>query len=263
MGVKYKVNEYFFDDWSPEMAYVLGLIFSDGSLENSPDIRGKYVRFSSTDKSLVELMQKLLDSVHPIVTYKRSARHKRGYMIRIGSHRLYDGLVKLGVTPRKSLTMSFPGGATDYLTDFVRGYFDGDGCAHVEYKDGSPLRLTAIFTSGSLGFLETIANLLAAKGMTQKRVYKHGSTTGAYQLRYSTRDSVRLFQFMYASSVRPDLCLMRKWVIFDRFLSQRGLSPAVLGMELTRSGPMVKRKHGDLQNRYSAGSIPARASRAK
>ena len=43
MGLKYPVNEKFFDAWSSEMAYVLGFIFADGSLEDSPNIRGKYI----------------------------------------------------------------------------------------------------------------------------------------------------------------------------------------------------------------------------
>ena len=242
------------------MAYVLGLMFSDGSVEDSPEIRGKYLRFSSTDKELVELVKGALGSAHTIVTYRRSERHKRGYFIRIGSHRLCDRLGELGVTPHKSLTMVFPVLGEGYLADFVRGYFDGDGCAHVEYKDGKPTRLLAIFTSGSAEFLRALALRLSETGMTHKKVYKHGSTASAYQLRYSTRDSLRLFQFMYEGRSKPDLCLERKWVIFDRFLRERGFSPAVLARELTRSGPMVKRKHGDLQNRYCAGSIPARAS---
>ncbi len=44
---------------------------------------------------------------------------------------MVDSLAKIGVLPRKSLTVGFP--SRDVITDdlfwpFVRGYFDGDGC---------------------------------------------------------------------------------------------------------------------------------------
>lgn len=33
MGLKYSVNEKFFDAWNKGMAYTLGYVFADGSLE--------------------------------------------------------------------------------------------------------------------------------------------------------------------------------------------------------------------------------------
>lgn len=57
MGVKYDSNERFFDRWNPEMAYVLGFMFADGSLEDASYLRGKYVRVSSTDKDRVVAMR--------------------------------------------------------------------------------------------------------------------------------------------------------------------------------------------------------------
>jgi hypothetical protein len=46
-------------------------------------------------------------------------------------------LIKLGCTPEKSLTLEFPNNTTlpdEYLRDFIRGYFDGDG--GVSYTEG-------------------------------------------------------------------------------------------------------------------------------
>lgn len=37
MGVKHKVNESFFDCWHPGMAYVLGFLYADGSLEGEKE----------------------------------------------------------------------------------------------------------------------------------------------------------------------------------------------------------------------------------
>ena len=49
MGIKYRVNENFFEKWSPLMAYVLGYIYADGNLDDSPYMRGKYIKITSTD----------------------------------------------------------------------------------------------------------------------------------------------------------------------------------------------------------------------
>lgn len=68
MGVKFAVNEKFFHMWSHRMAYVLGFIYADGSLEDAPYIRGKYLRISSTDLDRVECIRNAMASAHTIVT---------------------------------------------------------------------------------------------------------------------------------------------------------------------------------------------------
>ncbi len=53
MGIKYQINRYFFKVLSPEMAYVLGFITADGSLEDASYLRGKYLRICSSDKEIL------------------------------------------------------------------------------------------------------------------------------------------------------------------------------------------------------------------
>lgn len=68
MEITYDINEKFFEAWSPKMAYTLGYIYADGSLENSTYIRGKYLRFTSIYFSLVKMVMELIESKHMIVT---------------------------------------------------------------------------------------------------------------------------------------------------------------------------------------------------
>src|SRR4030067_800895 len=50
-----KVNECFFKTWSPQMAYVLGLIYADGAVEDvRQSSRTCYLQLSSIDKELLE-----------------------------------------------------------------------------------------------------------------------------------------------------------------------------------------------------------------
>lgn len=71
MGIRYAINERFFDEWSVEMAYVLGYLYADGSLESAPYIRGKYIRVTSTDEDRIVAIRRLLSSKHRIAVEKK------------------------------------------------------------------------------------------------------------------------------------------------------------------------------------------------
>ena len=76
------------------MAYVLGYIYADGSLDDSPYMRGKYIQITSTDEDSIERIKKWLSSEHNVNT-KRSSfiGGKICFMLRIGSHKIYDDLL--------------------------------------------------------------------------------------------------------------------------------------------------------------------------
>jgi intein/homing endonuclease len=242
MGLKYSVNEQFFETWGKEMAYVLGYLYADGSMENSFYIRGKYVRVTSTDRDRIESIHALLESGHAIAIEKAWGNRKQRYCLRIGNKKLYESLIKRGVTPRKSFTMIFPIVPDQYLGDFTRGYFDGDGCARIDTVRGHPKRLLAIFTSGSRSFLEGLhERLQKAINVTGNGLYKHGSAVGTYQLRYSTRDALKLFLLMYSPALGSKLHLSRKYDIFMRYLRLRDISREDIPLVLKQKGPMVKR----------------------
>ncbi len=246
MGIRYHVNEDFFRTWNDEMAYALGFIYADGSLEDSTSIRGKYLRITNTEIDRLELIRTLLQSEHIIVKDVRDERdgdYKICYLLRIGNAGLYESLCEFGLTPNKSLTMKLPAVPREYFGSFLLGYFDGDGCVHLDKSpEGSVKRLLIIFTSGSKDFLNSIHNhLTQAIGIKGRGLYKHGSALDIYQLRYSTRDSLRVYLYMYHSSEMVDLCLRRKYAIFMEYLWERNLNNQNIPLVLEQNGPMVKR----------------------
>lgn len=58
--------------------------------------------------------------------------------IQISSKTLTADLLKLGCTPRKSLTLKFPNDgifkSNDLIRHFIRGYFDGDGSVFISME---------------------------------------------------------------------------------------------------------------------------------
>ncbi|MCX6717839.1 MAG: hypothetical protein NTU76_04165 [Candidatus Taylorbacteria bacterium] len=231
---KYYVNEKFFDKWNPKMAYVLGYLYADGSMEDAFYIRGKYIKVTSIDKDRIVIIKKLLNSKHKIVkippdNYKRKIR----FLLRIGSHKLYKRLVELGLYPNKSLTIKFPRIPSSVLNHFIRGYFDGDGCVYLERKIGISgelitKRLLSVFTSGSKLFLSGLSMKLIKKiEENDIKIYK---SHRSYQLRYSTRSSMNLFKFMY-NNVQKGLYMQRK---FDKFKEYFSLQPQRINSKIKK-----------------------------
>lgn len=223
MGIKYSVDEKFFEKWSAEMAYVLGYLYADGSMEDAPYLRGKYIRVSSIDKSSIIMIRELLKSKHTIVVRRQEGPRHAQYLLRIGSHKIYNDLIKLGLYPNKSLTIKLPYIPSNYFAHFLRGYFDGDGCVFLETGIGAKgsaivKRLSVIFTSGSRVFLEQL-DLKLRDVLLNKEHFIHTSQR-AYQLRFRTRESVQIFSFLYRNL--PNMSyLRRKLNIFIKYFILR------------------------------------------
>ena len=220
MGIKYQINEDFFKKWSKKSAYILGFLFADGNLENAPYIRGRYIRFTNTDFSIIKQIKEALNSSHTIVVTPASGNRKEKYLLRIGSHKLYRDLELLGLHPRKSHNMEFPKVPGQYLADFIRGYFDGDGTIAFENIKNRPnSRLKAIFTSGSKNFLLSLADIL--KVYTDGYLAKVYKSRRSYQLVYRSKRAINILNFIYSTAdKKPSLCLDRKYDRYKELISK-------------------------------------------
>ena len=205
------LDQSFFSKWTPAMAYVLGYFAADGSMiENKRG--GHFIEFTSTDAVLIENLQAVTGSNHRVAVRVRGGNSKIAYRLQIGSNKWFRDLEKLGFTPSKSTTLRFPKMPTSFLGDFIRGYFDGDGCvysAYLKYADRNQKRWTVqtLFTSGSLGFLRSLHNILKSHGVRGGSIK---SKLRGYELVFSHQDSLALYQLMYHTGPVSDLYLPRK-----------------------------------------------------
>jgi hypothetical protein len=222
MGKKYAVNSDFFSVWSKEMSYVLGFFYADGGMERSVTNRAWYARFSSTDRDLLEQIADTMNAEHPLIVRDLPLPNKTGYILRIGDKKLYSTLERIGLYPNKSLTIKMPAIPREFLADFIRGYFDGDGCVSIERQskiiDGTRRikRLHTSFTSGSAVFLEQLSGFLNEEIKVFSKIYR---SDRSFQLRYSTVSSIRIFKYLYNGTTR--LYLRRKFNKFTTFFSER------------------------------------------
>lgn len=177
------------------MAYVLGFWFADGYMRKEKSYR---ILFFSNDLHIIRSIRDVLQSNHPI----RKRKDDQCWDISICSKRLYEQLQKRGGFRRKSKTLTFPNVPGQYIRDFIRGYFDGDGSVffvrYTRTKDRRRTReLRTNFTSGSRKFLEELMGILHAKlGLSTKQIgaYNNGSSL---KLGYGMKDSDTLLHYLY------------------------------------------------------------------
>jgi LAGLIDADG-like domain len=114
----------FFRVWSPEMAYVLGLWWSDGNMRVKKNTGAYEVSIASNDRELLESIGNVVGEKYHL---KKVAIHTNTYVMAFCSRQMYEDLAVLGGSPRKSLVIGFPLVPRTYLPHFVRGIVDGDG----------------------------------------------------------------------------------------------------------------------------------------
>jgi len=158
------VREDFFEDWLPNMAYVLGFICADGSIQLNDGNRKHRLHVASTDFQVVEDIRKALDVENNLKQMKRSGRwnsprYKPLYYFSVGSNRMVEGLVSLGLSPRKSYDLKPIDVPDEYFWDFLRGYTDGDGSIKVSER-GNCRKLVVSWGSGSWMFIEDLRQKL-------------------------------------------------------------------------------------------------------
>ncbi len=222
MPIKKNINNDFFKNWTPEMAYVLGFFFADGSYDVNKN-GGEYFSFQIVDRDLLEKIKKVMDSDHKISVRKRiKLSESTQYRVQVGSKKMCADLRRVGVTNRKAYTAKFPHVPTGYVEHFIRGYFDGDGnvwsgLIH-PHRTKQTMTLMTAFTSCSSSFLEGLQNTLVDLGMGRGSLFKRG---GAYRLQYSAKDSIILFDLMYGRPVCRGLFLERKKKVFEKFIESK------------------------------------------
>ena len=125
MPVFKSVNKDFFKKWCPEMAYVLGFFAADGYITVNKR-GGQFLGIQITDKDLLENIKKALSSEHKIGKRARGGNEQPTYRLQVGSIEMCDDLRRLGFCEKKVRRLTMPNIPRIYLSDFVRGYFDGD-----------------------------------------------------------------------------------------------------------------------------------------
>lgn len=190
---KYNINQNYFKTWSSNMAYMFGFWCADGCIYNG---RMFDITVGKKDKYIIKKFAEELGYEGPIYDYVDRQASRINFSCKV----VYDDIVALGGCENKSLVLTFPNIPKQYLSDFIRGYFDGDGCI-MNLKGG---RINSTFTSGSKKFLDELLLVLKTEAGVEGGSYDASSQS----LKFGKKDSIKIGKYIYQND--PELFLMRK-----------------------------------------------------
>lgn len=129
----YSLNDDFFKIQTPDMAYILGFIAADGCVsakENSLSIQ-----LQKQDTELLEKIKDIVQSTRPLDFYT-THQGRDTVKFQVWSAAWKKDLMVYNIVPNKTFTLKPPTFLKRSLyKDYIRGYFDGDGCIYYRNND--------------------------------------------------------------------------------------------------------------------------------
>lgn len=218
---KFNVNKNYFNKIdSHEKAYVLGFLYADGSN------RGDGIIFTQNIER-IDILKNVKNSLKSEAKIRECSQKPGHYRLEVFSDILVKDAEKLGVVKNKSLILQFP--SFDivpelYMSSFILGYFDGDGCIwngkryHCIVKDktrktGYRKRIihNVKFTfTGCISFIEPLQDYLIKIGIVKNKTKLNFSKANnpnnntcdkVCTLEYSGRQQIKkLYDYMYSNA---------------------------------------------------------------
>lgn len=202
---KYSANDNYFEKETSNMAWILGILASDGTLSlKSNRIK---ITLNEGDRETLEKIKEEIELENPIKNFTSNKGYK-SVTLEWYNKKHREDLSRYGIIPRKTKTFIFPRYLNkEYYRDFIRGYFDGDGS--IQYLKGNN---TLRFDIGAYNsdVLEVISNFFEENGIEKVKTQSRPNTTFHY-FQYSTNASKKIFQLLYYKNC---LCMKRKKDIF-------------------------------------------------
>lgn len=174
---RYYFNEKFFNKIdTEEKAYWLGFLMADGYISKNNNSYKIGLTLSTCDYAHLEKLNKSLESNHPIKTYEptKSSYSKNSYSrIIYYSETMFNDLLKYNLVEHKTNVLIPPDISLleNYVSDFIRGYFDGNGSiTHTNTELSNSYAFKLVSTKK---FLDFVNNYIEEKlGFSANKYYK-------------------------------------------------------------------------------------------
>ena len=184
-----------------EKAYWLGFIYADGYIAKNSNNFEIALALKDTDH-----LQKFANFVKHENNIKTDSYRCR---FQVYDKHMKQSLINLGVTPIKSLTLTFPNYSQvpkELMSHFIRGYYDGDGCIITKETSQKKL-LTCIL--GTNNFLSGILNEIDIN----VNINKTGSKVKV--ITFAIENSKKFCEYIYKNS---NVYLDRKLKLYKNYL---------------------------------------------
>lgn len=199
---KHEIKVNFFDTWSHDMAYILGFITADGSVNRHT----LSINLSQKDRTMLTFICSKLGEV-PLEKNKKL----KSIRIRFNSVQLLKSLEKYNILPNKTskirIDFDIP---KKFLGDYIRGVFDGDGW--VSQRPGKRHGLGFGICSASEQFINDLHKLCKI-GRVRCRLYENDPARNPqfYLENFTNADAIAFRNLIYKHN---SFSLKRKKKIF-------------------------------------------------
>jgi hypothetical protein len=210
---KYNRNHCYFKTWSSDMAYFLGFFCADGHLATSKNTI--YIQIHRKDDYILKIFHKFFEYDGPL--YYRP--NSNNVQFNIYSKEITQDLMNFGLTRHKSQELKWIEQIPEeYISHFVRGYFDGDGHVGLAQAHNPNDKKLIIKLVSTLTFIERL----------KIEFQKHfGSECGSivdnntyYELVYTGSNHTKSFlDWIYKDSTE-ETRLKRKFDIYNEFINK-------------------------------------------
>lgn len=162
--------------------------------------KSNFRKVKSEDSYLLQQILDEMESSHRIYSNNDGSSH-----ITISSKTIYNDIINLGGMEKKSMILKFPSIPYEFMDDFLRGYFDGDGCA--TYKKDRKY-WSRYICSGSMEFIQYAYSWLKENGIIRGSGVYNSQGTKIPRLLFNKQDGESFESFMMRKN--PSMFLKRK-----------------------------------------------------
>lgn len=199
---KYKVNDNFFKKIDRNSSYILGLWAADGHIRRN--------QFSLTqNKKDIYIMERILEKMESNNPLNKHYTNNIYFNI-YSNDIIYDIKKIFGDFNNKTFDLKFPKIENKYLPDFIRGFFDGDGC--ITYQKNEKCYVSSIISASSL-FINDLFKVL--NNNINDFNGKLKKMNGYYIITMGVNDTRRFGKYIYKDLNKDYLYLKRKKEKFD------------------------------------------------
>ena len=193
---RYSVNYRFFEEWTPESAYIFGFIASDGHLfyeSGKANKNALQFEIANYDKDILEKIKAIMEYEGPICNTKRDT-----VKLQMSNKKIIKDLIEKGIPIKnKTFDLKYPETLPEELDrHFIRGLLDGDGSI---YKKDDRMTIQFLGTEDLLISIKSkIKFNLDSISIYDRSKVKGGAKVYSFQI--ANKKSYEIAKWLYKDS---------------------------------------------------------------
>jgi len=186
----YKINDNYLDKINQESSWFIGIMAADGNIKKN-NRSFSISQSGSSGQIIIEYIKKILSyNGKTYIQYPKKGLETFGIVCT--SPKLIDKLSEFNIIPNKSLIYKFPETIDQvFFASFIRGYFEGDGCAGI-YDNGKGSKYLQISFVGTFEFIKKCSEIIPIKGNIIEK-----SAKNCFEIRWYSKKALTVADWLY------------------------------------------------------------------